>query len=185
MKIKDYAEKCRTFVTSKNADAMAKYFQFGFIEEVGELSGKFAKFIRKNDTAVLDIPREERKEFAKEIGDVCWFAVMNCKELQENSEMSKKIAAELDKTILNYFYIFKFYPCYIQVMQQQISSLSSIGGRLYFYNTPTIPIKEVLIALTIIAAPLGYPLDEVMQMNIDKLTDRKKRGVIIGDGDNR
>lgn len=38
MKIKDYADKCRTFVTSKNADAMAKYFQFGFIEEVGEFS---------------------------------------------------------------------------------------------------------------------------------------------------
>lgn len=110
---------------------------------------------------------------------------MLCKELQEDIEKSKKIAAELDKTMLNYYNIFKFYPCFVQVMQQQISNLSLIGGKLYFYNIPDIPIKEVLIALSIIAAPLGYPLDEVMQMNIDKLTDRKKRGVIIGDGDNR
>lgn len=31
----------------------------------------------------------------------------------------------------------------------------------------------------------GLDLESVMQGNIDKLTDRKKRGVIIGEGDNR
>ena len=32
---------------------------------------------------------------------------------------------------------------------------------------------------------LGFKLDEVMEHNIEKLTDRKKRGVLSGSGDNR
>jgi ATP-dependent Clp protease ATP-binding subunit ClpA len=35
------------------------------------------------------------------------------------------------------------------------------------------------------ASELGYTLSEVAQINIDKLTSRKKRGVIVGEGDNR
>lgn len=35
------------------------------------------------------------------------------------------------------------------------------------------------------AAELGYTLDEVAQMNIDKLNSRKARGVLGGSGDNR
>ena len=32
---------------------------------------------------------------------------------------------------------------------------------------------------------MGWTLSEVCQLNIDKLADRKKRGVIVGKGDNR
>ena len=32
---------------------------------------------------------------------------------------------------------------------------------------------------------MGWPLEEVAQENLDKLADRKKRNVIVGDGDNR
>ena len=36
-----------------------------------------------------------------------------------------------------------------------------------------------------LAHALGFTLEEIGQMNIQKLTDRKKRGVIKGSGDNR
>jgi len=35
------------------------------------------------------------------------------------------------------------------------------------------------------AHQLGYTLTEIMQMNVDKLEDRRARGVSRGDGDNR
>jgi len=36
-----------------------------------------------------------------------------------------------------------------------------------------------------LAAHLGYTLEDLMQMNHDKLTSRKERGVLKGDGDVR
>ena len=35
------------------------------------------------------------------------------------------------------------------------------------------------------AGILNYDLEEIAQMNIDKLQDRQNRGVIVGSGDNR
>lgn len=35
------------------------------------------------------------------------------------------------------------------------------------------------------ASFLGFTLEEIAQANLDKLTDRRKRGVIVGEGDNR
>lgn len=36
-----------------------------------------------------------------------------------------------------------------------------------------------------LASVLGYTLEEIAQMNLDKLASRKERGVIDGNGDNR
>lgn len=44
---------------------------------------------------------------------------------------------------------------------------------------------DTLWYLTAVAEALGYSLDEVAERNLKKLTDRKARGVLYGDGDNR
>jgi len=44
---------------------------------------------------------------------------------------------------------------------------------------------DVLWYVAILADDLGYALSDVAQMNIDKLTKRKKNGKIRGSGDNR
>lgn len=44
---------------------------------------------------------------------------------------------------------------------------------------------DVLYYLTRIANILGYTLEQVRDMNIEKLTDRQKRNVLHGNGDNR
>lgn len=44
---------------------------------------------------------------------------------------------------------------------------------------------DCLWYLANLAASVGFPLEKVAQMNLDKLKDRKERGVIQGSGDNR
>lgn len=45
--------------------------------------------------------------------------------------------------------------------------------------------SDVLWYLAAVADALGTTLEDIAIHNIDKLTDRKKRGVIKGSGDNR
>lgn len=44
---------------------------------------------------------------------------------------------------------------------------------------------DVLWYLSLMAHDLGFSLDEVAQMNVDKIYSRKHRDKIHGDGDNR
>lgn len=46
-------------------------------------------------------------------------------------------------------------------------------------------IGDCLWFVALLSLLLGYTLEEVGQMNIDKLKDRAQRGVIDGNGDNR
>lgn len=44
---------------------------------------------------------------------------------------------------------------------------------------------DVLWVLSQAARELGYKLDEIAEMNLNKLEDRAQRGVLVGSGDTR
>ncbi len=44
---------------------------------------------------------------------------------------------------------------------------------------------DVLWCLNLAAVEIGYSLEEIAQMNVEKLRSRKDRGVLQGSGDNR
>lgn len=46
-------------------------------------------------------------------------------------------------------------------------------------------IGDVLWYCTALADDLGYTIEDIAQMNIQKLSDRRDRGVVKGSGDNR
>jgi len=46
-------------------------------------------------------------------------------------------------------------------------------------------LSDVCWYVAVLAFELDYTLEEVMQMNIDKLRSRQERGVLSGSGDNR
>jgi NTP pyrophosphatase (non-canonical NTP hydrolase) len=45
--------------------------------------------------------------------------------------------------------------------------------------------SDVCWYLAVLAYELDYTLEEIMQMNLDKLASRQERGVLAGSGDNR
>ena len=44
---------------------------------------------------------------------------------------------------------------------------------------------DVMYQLSEAARQFGFTLDEIVEGNVAKLTDRKERGVLVGEGDNR
>lgn len=180
MLLKDYKEKCESF---KNYQKSVEFIYpvLGFMEEVGELTGKFAKIFRKKGS-VRDLTDEERKDIAKELGDICWMVAVNLHGDCENrsSELYDKCKSHTDIDQ--------------QAVLQSISALSSFAneyvGRLATGVIESLPMPldhadVCFLNIMHIASMVGYTITEVWQMNIDKLTDRKNRGVVNGSGDNR
>ena len=54
-----------------------------------------------------------------------------------------------------------------------------------YYDDIKKELGDVLWMVSEIATNCGLTLGEIMAHNIEKLTDRKARGVIVGEGDNR
>lgn len=54
-----------------------------------------------------------------------------------------------------------------------------------FRNDLAKELGDVLWMVAATASEYGLSLEDIAKMNIDKLTDRKDRGVIVGEGDNR
>jgi NTP pyrophosphatase (non-canonical NTP hydrolase) len=44
---------------------------------------------------------------------------------------------------------------------------------------------DILWELSGLCTVMGWSLEDIAQLNLDKLASRKERGVIVGDGDNR
>lgn len=44
---------------------------------------------------------------------------------------------------------------------------------------------DVLWYLSVLAAKLGFPLNQIAKLNIEKINDRLKRGTLHGSGDDR
>ncbi len=117
MELKEYQKRAmETCMESSNNFA---YMFLNLVGELGELSSKIAKGIRKNEMDIHrghllkdDFNETVGNELKYEIGDILW----------------------------------------------QINGLCSV---------------------------LGWDVDEICQMNLDKLASRERRGVVSGDGDNR
>lgn len=102
----------------------------GLSEEVGEVCGKIAKFIRKHYGAEPEIDLD--------------FAVENYRLSPQQIADNHQFREDLEKEL-----------------------------------------GDVLWMVAELCSVYGLSLEEVMAANLDKLEDRKARGVIVGDGDDR
>ena len=58
-------------------------------------------------------------------------------------------------------------------------------GDMNFAKSIAKELGDVLWYISVMADELGFTLDEIAQMNIEKINSRKERGVLCGSGDNR
>ena len=164
---KEYIKKASTFrlPSADNED----YLYLGFVEELGELSGKLSKRIRDTN---FDITL-----FEKEVGDVLWFLANIIDFKAKNGEIQAPF--ELDffqkfepcaEDIPDYTLVIEtvrlfdvwLITCDFYYLSMIISYLDTLRGR---YSTKT--------------------LQEIAEQNIAKLEDRRNRNAIKGNGDER
>jgi NTP pyrophosphatase (non-canonical NTP hydrolase) len=122
MELNEYQEQAMKTCLEESRNDL--YMLFGLNEEVGELSGKYSKAIRKG--------------WVRSDGD------NNLRLTVSGFEHEKEVMADIKK------------EC-----------------------------GDVLWMLAGFCSVMGWPLDEIARMNLDKLASRQKRGVIDGKGDNR
>lgn len=152
----EYQEQANEFAIYKHE----MYPIVALLEELGELAGKFAKSMRGD--AELDV-----EAVKKEIGDVLWNAAMGMRNFGEDhtilyvdditeEEWEEFKDEETHKLVLGLF------PAVFG------------GDTSTFFKT-----------LRVIARKLDFTLEDCATGNIIKLTSRKERDVIKGDGDLR
>jgi NTP pyrophosphatase (non-canonical NTP hydrolase) len=150
MTIKEYSIKARETANYKDN----RYPATALIEEIGELSGKFAKWYRGD---YKDLPITEIK---KELGDICWesneYHCLNGRQI-EITYSTEDLTPFVD------------YLDFCDRLCNFRFNLGLIG----------------IIAMFLRQYPEFGTIEEILELNIAKLADRKNSGKIKGDGDNR
>ncbi|MCP4365405.1 MAG: hypothetical protein GY800_08935 [Planctomycetes bacterium] len=144
------------------------YLTMLMLEEVGELAGKFAKR-KRGDDGLNGI--QFNRLVLHELGDIAWGLV----------EYAHIFGIDLDGSC---FHMSEYQVMSKRNIDRQIIDLSS--HVLDFIKSPVHDTLDNAIgSIACIANEYDISIQEVLAMNIKKLSSRKERGVIGGDGDER
>jgi len=171
MNVKEYQKEAIKFAAF--GDKMGnEYLALGLSGEVGEVLNKLKKIIRDDGGQLKE---DAARHIALEVGDVLWYVVTIA-----HKEKIRLVFTPRKKEVVSLQDAIKFG---MEVAYQSVrTSDDLVGGRL---NFPTNRLYVICMMLELLSNFAGYTLEEVAEMNIQKLTDRKNRGKIGGSGDDR
>lgn len=178
MTFKEYKERVRETAIYPNQGINHIYPCLGLIGEFGELSS--------NVNTGWDYEYVDQFHLAvkKEIGDCFWYIVKIYDELKEDLNLDLE-TVKYSFTADNHLDIGVSYIGYIaEALKKCIRDNDGIldaEKRLIILNN-TSHIQNLLLSFILF---MGYNLETILQMNVDKLQSRKERGVLHGSGDNR
>ena len=72
----------------------------------------------------------------------------------------------------------------VNIVKSEIAS-QAIGIAVSSDGAVAKELGDIAWYLAVLAFELDYTLEEIMQMNLDKLASRQQRGVLSGSGDSR
>jgi NTP pyrophosphatase (non-canonical NTP hydrolase) len=103
MELQDYQKKSRLTAKYPDAGDTFQYPILGLVSEAGEIAGKLKKHIRDDGiNKPSELSSEQKKELAKELGDVMWYVAQLATELgadlNEIGEMNiEKLYSRMDR----------------------------------------------------------------------------------------
>lgn len=156
MTLNDYQKRAMTTCTESCENFT--YMMLNLVGEVGEFASKVAKAIRKND-GWIDVNR-----LAMYVSlPVDHPLMLECDEMAKLHGIDSK---EMDKAC---------------------DAVDNEEKRLTIEAMHHLKLEagDILWQLSGLCSTFGWSLEEIAQMNLDKLASRKQRDKIIGDGDDR
>ncbi len=166
MTFEEYQRQAESFKTPSANNL--EYLTLGLVGELGEAAGKLAKKIRDD--------KFDKEAFAQELGDLLWFLANLAprgSKITWKSIMSVAGTEEDDYTEQDFVKLFL-------TLGQKLSFIARFAKIMNEYNY-----QNALYGLSCVAAEYGYTLEQLAELNIAKLSSRKARGVIQGNGDER
>lgn len=188
----DYQTKARSTAIYPRQGRNSLYPTLGLIGEIGEITNKISKVIRDDNDQITE---QRRQEIGDEIGDALWYIANLCYELSifftDSTEFNMNQLVNIPPNILHV----DNKDLYIEILEIQ-SSLSIISEEIKYVNFAVCTHSEtqrylrnnigmVLFHLYTISILLNLDLREIATQNIEKLFNRKDRGVLGGSGDGR
>lgn len=176
MKFKEYAQQAKTLAIYPE-DRGKEYVIFGLIDEAGEVSEK-----ADQQASISDLKDE--------IGDTLWYLANTIEEFNFNS-MYEVIEYNRGMHVSEG-------TVYKEYAKNTLQHASKLAGKMKKvmrdedgeYTDQKLEdiyliLQSVVKSLIVLIKKTGLTLDECMEGNLDKLFDRKDRGVLKGDGDKR
>lgn len=193
MNLSEYQKAAReTAIYLDIDDSKILYPALGIINECGEMIGKIKKIIRDDNISNWDLTEDRKYVIAKELGDCCWYLANICCDINLDLSMiydmrGASIIQQVRQLIL---------PRLALHMNRHANAVSeSLEQWYYDYNAhicentrfTNIPnnLSHIIACIEEIGNRCGFTLEEIYSKNIDKLSGRKERGTLKGDGDNR
>jgi len=165
--LNEYQEKCRTTAIYPD-NCKVVYPALGLVDEIGEL---------------LSADLADPDNFIAEAGDVMWY----CAILADDLGVPLQVCFENPdlKAIPDGQALFTNAAIICGRVKKILRGDGNEEDRHIKVQIISACIGDIVTRLQSLAGQFEVPLEEVCERNIDKLFDRKERGVLKGDGDNR
>jgi len=190
MNLTEYQKLARTTaIYTENPKNKILYPVLGIISESGEVCGKIKKLIRDDEG---EMTKERKSAIVKELGDCCWYLSSICSDCGIDFSLIKEMISPSIRSLVKTFDIFRLSA----YMSNNISEVANILLKLY-YDHGAEPVRLykfrefnrylsiVMTCLDEMASKCDTTIEDICELNMNKLLDRKQRGVLRGDGDNR
>lgn len=168
MNLSEYQKLTLEFCKSTELNLNNQYLCLGLVEESGEVAGKVKKMRR--DGAV------NPRDIALEMGDVLWYT----------ARFADNIGLDIGEYVPLIAEVPTENPETKMVLRLNIETARIATGELDDdQGLIDDGITNVMWCLASLGEIIGYDIEQVAEMNIEKLRSRKERGVLGGNGDNR
>jgi NTP pyrophosphatase (non-canonical NTP hydrolase) len=171
MDLREYQLKSRETAVYPNIGNNRVYPILGLLGEFGEIAEKVKK-IERDKADVYD--PDSLHSLLMECGDVAWYIAQIASELKIDLAGCKPQGLYSVTTIRD---------CVISLGVR----IGDLAGAAHYgdYLKAEAYMTRTIASLAGVTHLFGKPLDEVLDMNIEKLQSRKARGVLHGSGDER